>query len=58
MEIPRVWKYSGDQESLHFMVTDGTDQRRIWLKRSQNAALYDFLVAHVAAPPDDNPESN
>lgn len=51
MEISQPWQYPHEGEALHFMVNDGADDRRIKLKRSENAALYDFLVERVPPEP-------
>lgn len=49
VEITAPWRYPNEGEALHFMVRDGSDQRRIKLKRSDNAALYDFLVERATS---------
>jgi hypothetical protein len=35
-----------DPETIHVLITDGGDQCRFILRRSEHVALYDFIVAH------------
>lgn len=44
--IARIWEYDACAEAIHVLITDGSDQRRFVLRRSENAALYEFIVAH------------
>ena len=46
--IARVLDHDAEVEAIPFLITDGADQRQIDLQRSENAALYDFIVAHEA----------
>lgn len=50
MWIARVWDLDVAGQSIHFMITDGADQRRIALHRTQHPELYDFVVQHVSDP--------
>jgi hypothetical protein len=47
IEIPRAWQHSSQPETVQFMITANADQRHIHLKKSENRALYDFIVAHI-----------
>lgn len=51
MELTQPWRYPNEGEALHFVIRDGASQRRIKLKRSENAALFDFLVERVGDVP-------
>lgn len=35
-----------DAEAVHVVITDGAEQCRFVLRRSDNEALYDFIVTH------------
>lgn len=47
MEISMPWRHDGEGEALHFVIRDAAGGRRIKLKRSENAALYDFLAERI-----------
>jgi len=58
LKIGSPWRYPGESDALHFMVTDDAGNRRIKLKRTENAALYDFLVEHVGPAAHEDQTSN
>jgi hypothetical protein len=39
-----------EPDTIHVLVTDGGDQCRFVLRRSEQVALYDFIVAHRREP--------
>ncbi len=45
--IARIWEYDPEAKTIHVLITDGSDQRQFILERSENAALYDFVAAHL-----------
>ncbi|MET0843083.1 MAG: hypothetical protein ABWY23_04500 [Mycetocola sp.] len=50
MWISRFFDHDRTAESIRFVITDGAEQQQIRLQRSENAALYDFIVAHELGP--------
>jgi hypothetical protein len=64
IEIRRIWRHAGEQESIHFMLSsDATPtgerlDRHIKLKRAANPAMYDFISEHAVAIPADNSPDN
>jgi hypothetical protein len=47
-----VWKHADEDDAIHLMLVANADQRHIKLKRSANAAMYDFIVDHAPIPID------
>ena len=57
LSISDPWMHDGEGEALHFVLSDRGDSRRIKLKRSDNAAAYDFLRDRVRRSPTEAEEA-
>jgi hypothetical protein len=44
--IAGAWDDDSEADTIHVLITDGGDQCRFVLRRAENPALYDFIVAH------------
>ena len=47
IEIPRAWRRASQPDAIQFMIMADGDERLIHLKKSQNQALYKFIVEHA-----------
>lgn len=46
MKIQSVWTDSQDQDAIQMILVQDGKERRIKLKRSANAALFEFIMAN------------